>query len=123
VNRHQPNTELDNSLWTNKRRMRSIDAVALRNCTVSVSDLEGIEHTVEVTAATLFEAVAAALTAFREDEWVGQIGNGLTTVGVSVHQPAVEHRVRVKDFLAWLKKKGGSPAEVSLREKLTKMLG
>jgi hypothetical protein len=83
---------------------------------VSVSDLEGIERTVEVTA-------AAALAAFREDEWVGQIGNGLTTVSVSVQQPAVEHHVRVKDFLAWLKKKGGSPAEVSLREKLTRMLG
>lgn len=89
---------------------------------VSVSDVDGIEHTVEVTAATLYEAVAAALAAFREDEWVGQIGNGLTTVNVTVQQPAVEHQVRVKDFLAWLKNKGGSPAEVALREKLTKML-
>jgi len=92
-------------------------------CTVSVSDLEGIEHTVEVTAATLYEAVAAALAAFRDDEWVGQIGNGLTTVNVIVQQPAVEHHVLVKDFLAWLKKKGGSPPEVALREKLGKMLG
>jgi hypothetical protein len=90
---------------------------------VSVSDLDGIEHTVEVTAATLYEAVAAALAAFREDEWVGKIGSGLTTVNVTVQQPAVEHHVRVKDFLAWLKKRGGSPAEVSLREKLTRMLG
>jgi hypothetical protein len=97
--------------------------VALRNCTVSVSDLDGIEHTVEATASTLYGAVAAALAALRDDGWVGGIGNGLTTVSVSVHQPAVEHHVRVKDFLAWLKKKGGSPAEVSLREKLTKMLG
>jgi len=87
--------------------------VALRTCLVSVSDLDGIEHTVEVTA---------ALAAFREDEWVGQIGNGLTTVSVTVHQPAVEHHVRVKDFLGWLKKKGGSPAEVARREKLSKML-
>jgi hypothetical protein len=95
--------------------------VALRTCMVSVSDLDGIEHTVEVTAATLYEAVAAALAAFREDEWVGQIGNGLTTVNVSVQQPVVEHHVRVQDFLAWLRKKGGSPAEVAL-DKLTKML-
>jgi len=75
-----------------------------------------------VTAATLYEAVAAALAAFREDEWVGQIGNGLTTVSVTVHQPAVAHQVRIQDFLKWLRKKGGSPAEVSLREKLGKML-
>jgi hypothetical protein len=45
-----------------------------------------------------------------------------TTVSVTVQEPAVEHHERVKDFLAWLKKKGGSPAEVALREKLTKML-
>jgi hypothetical protein len=67
--------------------------------------------------------VAAALAAFREDEWVSQIGNGLTTVNVTVQQPAVEHHLRIKDFLARLEKKGSSPAEVSLREKLTKMLG
>jgi len=41
---------------------------------------------------------------------------------VTVQQPAVEHHVRVKDFLAWLRKKGGSPAEGALREKLGKML-
>ena len=97
--------------------------MALRTCKVSVADLEGVEHTVEVTADTLFEAIAAALAALREDDWVGQIGNGLTTVSVTVEQPAVQHQVRVKDFLAWLKRKGGSPAEVMLRKKLEKMLG
>lgn len=60
--------------------------------------------------------------AFCDDEWVGQFGNELTTVSVAVHSPAVEHHVRVKDFLAWLKKRAGRHAEVSLREKLTKML-
>ncbi len=35
-------------------------SVAVRKCKVSVADLEGIEHTVEVTAATLSEAMAAA---------------------------------------------------------------
>jgi hypothetical protein len=85
--------------------------------------LEGVQHTVEVTAATLYEAVAAALAALREDEWVGQIGNGLTTVSVTVEKPAVQHQVKVKDFLAWLKRKGGTPADVMLRDKIGKMLG
>ena len=91
-------------------------------CKVSVSDLQGIEHTVEVTAATLYEAVAAALAAFRDDEWVDQIGNGLTTVRITVQQLAVQHHVRVKDFLAWLRKRSGSPAEMVLRQKLMRML-
>jgi hypothetical protein len=99
-----------------------MSAVALRMCKVSVSDLQGIEHTVEVTAATLYEAVAAALAAFRDDEWVDQIGNGLTTVRITVQQLAVQHHVRVKDFLAWLRKRSGSPAEMVLRQKLMRML-
>jgi len=100
-----------------------MSAVALRTCKVSVADLQGIEHSVEVTAGTVYEAVAAALAAFREDEWVGQIGNGLTTVRVTVQQPAVEHEVRVKDFMAWLRKKSGSPAEMVLKQGLERMLG
>jgi hypothetical protein len=84
--------------------------------------LGGVEHTVEVSADTLFEAVAAALAALRADGWVGEIGRGLTTVTVSVQEPAIEHRVQVQHFLAWLEKKGGSPAEMTLRKKVEKML-
>jgi hypothetical protein len=84
--------------------------------------LQGVEHTVEVTAGSVYEAIAAALAIFGGDEWVGQLGTGLTTVNVNVQQPAIEHHVRIQDFLAWLRKKGGSPAEAALRAKLEKML-
>jgi hypothetical protein len=96
--------------------------VPLRTCKVSVSDVEGIEHSVEVTAETLYGAVAAALVAFHDDAWVAQIGYGLTTLTVAVQPAVIEHKVRVQDFLAWLARKGGSPAEVALRNKLSKML-
>jgi len=76
-----------------------------------------------VAGGSVYEAIAAALAAFRGDEWVGQIGTGLTTVSVTVQQPAIEHRVRVQDFLAWFKKKSGSPAEVALRDRLRWNLG
>ena len=33
-------------------------AVAVRNCIVSCTDLQGVDHTVEVTADSLYEAVA-----------------------------------------------------------------
>src|SRR5229473_3580692 len=97
-------------------------ARCLRSCKVSLADVNGIEHTVEVTAGSVYEAIAAAFAALRGDEWVGQIGTRLTAVIVTVRQPAIEHRVRVQDFLAWLKKKSGSPAEVALRDRLEKML-
>ena len=47
-----------------------------------------------LTAATLYEAVAAALSALRGHEWAGEIGKGLTEVTVRVRQPEVTHTVR-----------------------------
>jgi hypothetical protein len=41
----------------------------------------------DVTAETLYEAVAQALAALRLSDWVGDIGGGLTTVTVKVRPP------------------------------------
>ena len=95
----------------------------LRTCKVSVTDIQDVEHSVEVTAATLYEAVATALASLQQDNWVGEIGQGLTTVTVVVQSPPVRHEVKMKDFLSWLGRQGGSPAEIILREKVGKMLG
>src|SRR5947209_20270448 len=97
--------------------------VVLRTYTVAVKDIQDVEHYIEVTAATLYEAVATALAALQQDNWVGEIGQGLTTVSVVVQQPPVRHEVKIKDFISWLGRQGGSPAEIILREKLRKMLG
>lgn len=84
--------------------------------------MSNIEHTVDVTAETLYEAVASALTALQQDTWVGEIAKGLNTVSVVVQQPAVKHQVKMQDFLSWLQRKGGSPAEITLRERVAKLL-
>jgi hypothetical protein len=52
--------------------------MALRSCLVSGRDLAGTEHAVEVTAESLYEAVAQALGILRGDQWVEEIGEGLT---------------------------------------------
>jgi hypothetical protein len=54
--------------------------VILRTCKVSVTDIQDVEHSVEVTAATLYEAVATALAALQQDNWVGEIGQGPSRV-------------------------------------------
>jgi hypothetical protein len=96
--------------------------VILRNCTVAVKDVQDVEHSIEVTAETLYEAIATALAALQQDNWVGDIGQGFTTVSVLVQQPPVKHEVKIKDFLSWLNRKGRSPAEVILKQKLEKIL-
>jgi len=97
--------------------------VVLRTCTVSVKDVRDAEHSIEVTAETLYEAIASALAALQQDSWVGEISQGFTTVSVLVQQPPVKHEVKMKDFLSWLNRQGRSPAEVILKQKLEKMLG
>ena len=97
--------------------------VVLRTCTVAVKDLGDVEHSIEVTAETLYEAIATALSALQQDNWVGEIGQGFTTVSVLVQQPPVKHEVKMKDFVSWLNRQGRSPAEVILKQKLEKILG
>jgi hypothetical protein len=82
-----------------------------------------VQHSVDVNAETLYEAIAIALATLQQDNWVGKIGQGFTTVTVVVQQPPVKHEVKMKDFVSWLGRQGRSPAEVILKQKLEKILG
>jgi hypothetical protein len=77
---------------------------------------------VEVTADSLYEAVAQGLRAFRDADWAGDIGRGQTTITVVVKQPEVYHKVRMHDFEAWLESIGRSPAEMGLKSRLRELL-
>ena len=96
--------------------------MGIRTCTVSCCDLKGVEHSVEVTADSLYEAVAQGLRAFRENDWVDDLGHGMTTITVVARQPQVEHKVRVMDFERWLESNGRTPAEMSLKNRLREIL-
>jgi hypothetical protein len=90
---------------------------------VSCNDLRGVEHVVEVSADSVYEAVAQGLRAFRENAWVDELGSGLTAVTVRVKQPEVEHRIVMKDFERWLESNGKTPAEIVLKNRLRQLLG
>jgi hypothetical protein len=91
--------------------------------TGAVKDVRDVEYSVEVTAEAIYEAIATALAALQQDNWVGEIGQGFATVTVLVQQPPVKHEVKMKDFVSWLGKQGRSPAEVVLKQKLERILG
>jgi hypothetical protein len=98
--------------------------MAVRTCRVSCWDAQGVEHAVQVTAQTLYEAVAQALRVFREDEWnEDPARRGPASVVVTINQPQVEHRVRIKDFENWLDSAGKSPAEMALKGRLRDIIG
>ena len=70
--------------------------MSVRTCKVTIQDMEGVSHTVEVTAETLYsEAVALGMAAIRTDEWVNGIGQGLNPVRVRVMNVPVEHEVKL----------------------------
>ena len=75
--------------------------MALKACTVVIHDLNETAHAIDVTAKSLYEAIAQALAALRGHEWVGEIGRGLTTVTVKVRHPEVTHVVKIQDFENW----------------------
>lgn len=91
--------------------------MGLRTCKVSCSDANGVEHSVEVTARSLFEAVGRGLQVFRDHDWI-EGGPGNRSATISVKNPEVEHNVRLADFERWLQAQGKSPAEESLKTEL-----
>jgi hypothetical protein len=96
--------------------------MAMRSCRVTIQDLDGVAHTVEVTASSLYEAVAQGLAAIRGHEWVAGVAEG-RNVKVSVADVRVEHEVKLADFTRWLETRGRSPREVSQRQKIREILG
>ncbi|MGA8145637.1 MAG: hypothetical protein WB987_17260 [Candidatus Acidiferrales bacterium] len=95
----------------------------VRSCRVTISDMEGVAHTVEVTAGTLFEAVALGLKQLQGNEWVAGIGRPMDTVTVCVKSVPIEHTVRIGEFTKWLERNGTSPAEMMRKRRVREILG
>ncbi len=76
--------------------------------------------TVDVSAATLFEAVALALKAAQGDKWAP---DGFRPVKVQVLDVRAEYEVKLKDFTKWLERRGNTPREVIDRKKIKAILG
>jgi hypothetical protein len=97
--------------------------MTVRLCKVTIEDMDGVRHTVDVTAETLYEAVALGMAAIRIDDWVSGIAQGLNPVKVRVTNVAVEHEVRLMDFTKWLDRANGSPREMVERKRIRSILG
>ena len=81
--------------------------MGLKSCRVTIEDMEGVAHSVEVTAATLFEAVALGLKQIRGIEWVEGIAGGFNTVRVAVKNVQIEHEVTVGNLQSGFNGKAG----------------
>jgi hypothetical protein len=83
--------------------------LSVRSCRVSIRDLEDIEHSAEVTAESLYEAVAG-LRAIPQCSWVEDVGQNFT-IRVLARDTPVEHTMEFRAFQKWLEQRGRSPRD------------
>lgn len=67
--------------------------------------------------------MALGLAAIRDQNWTGEIAEGLNTVEVSVMSVPLTHSVAMQDFKRWLDRRGGSPAGITHRNDVRRILG
>jgi hypothetical protein len=88
-------------------------------CVVSFVDTEGIRHTVEVEAESLFEAAVLAMNVFKQHDCEP---GPVTRLEVEIRS-AVTHTVTPKRIHEWLKGGAKSPKEAVLKERLKALIG
>ena len=90
--------------------------MAGRACRVRYKDLEGVIHTVDVIAESVYEASVLALSALSKHEWVENVGPG-TKLEIQIIDPNVTHALLVAQLQQWLNRPATSPAEMTKKKK------
>lgn len=96
-----------------------LDSLGMATCVVSFVDNDGIRHTVEVEAESLFEAAALALRTFK----LHSCEPGLITKLEVEIRSVVTHTVTPKRLHQWLEGGAKSPKEAMIKEHLRELLG
>ena len=104
----------------NKRRImcyaRSVSE--LHACLVSYRDVDGIQHSVEVTAESLYEAAVMGMTALKVEGWQNLPS---LEIEVRVRLPETRHTIWNSVLAAWLARPGKTPREQALKSRLRKV--
>lgn len=94
-----------------------------RNCVVSFRDGNGLEHSVVVSAASLYEAAARGLKAFGDSPFADDARPGFAArLTVAVRSVEARHEVDMLRLREWLSSNGKSPREQALKHELRKLL-
>jgi hypothetical protein len=89
-----------------------------RRCVVKFRDAEGVEHAVQVSAGSLYEAACVGLAQFRRSGWSREEALEAGTLQVEVWEAPTVYRIKVEQLERWLERGGGSPREVALRQRI-----
>ncbi len=90
---------------------------------VSFLDSEGIQHSVQVAAESLYEAAALALREFKASRFGSDALPGpATRLTVEVRTPATSHELTVRRLENWLSASPKSPREQAVKIRLRELL-
>jgi hypothetical protein len=94
-----------------------------RTCAVSYVDSDGIRHSVEVTAESLYEAAALGIQEFRRHPWSDDVAPGkMTPLEVAIKSAVTTHEVRVRQVEQWLASSAKSPRDTMLKARVRAIL-
>ena len=89
---------------------------AIRTCRVTLRDVDGVAHAVEVQGSSLYEAAAAALAAFKQHAWSGSALTPNAVLRIEVLAPPVVHDVPLRAVERWLQSPATSPKDRLIRQ-------
>jgi len=96
--------------------------MSISKCVVRLKDCHDTEHSVEVYAESLYEAVVRGLNRLADVGWESNADETIKRVEVEIHQEPTRHVVDVPKLLKWVKEGSGSPAQETRKAKLRKLL-
>jgi hypothetical protein len=93
--------------------------VVARQCKVSFLYPEGVRHTAEVEAESLYEAAVLAMCAFSHHDCAPRDGSALQ---IEVTGPSVTHSVTPARVREWLRSSAKTPSDRIVKQRLISLL-
>jgi hypothetical protein len=107
----QPVTGIDVGRTHGEHLCYDSSVPSLSHCLVSFTDPEGIEHSAEVAASSLFEATALGVAEFKRCGLIDARPGPGTRLSVTVQSPSTRHEQTTGKLESWLA--GGGRVRVS----------
>jgi hypothetical protein len=83
--------------------------MSISKCIVRLKDCHNTEHSVEVYAQSLYEAVLRGLNCLQDVGWESNRNETIQRVEVEIHQEPTRHTVDVPKLLKWIEEKSTMP--------------
>src|SRR5258708_32459679 len=96
--------------------------MSISKCIVRLKDCHNTEHSVEVYAESLYEAVLRGLNRLQDVGWECNSEETIKRVEGEIHQEPTRHIVDVPRLLKWVQEDAGYPAQQTRKEKVRKLL-